>query len=521
MTRLADLVAVSQQVADVSGRRAKIAALAAFLRGLAPEEAAIGVAYLAGETRQGGGGIGYALLRAAQPDGAAAGATLTLADVDGALDAVVASRGTGSQAVRRERLRGLLAHATADEQSFIGRLLMGELRQGALEGLMIEAVAAATAVPVADVRRAAMVAGGVAAVAPAVLRDGAAGLAAFAIRLFQPVAPMLAQPADDIADALARVPLAALEWKVDGARVQVHKSGDAVRLYTRTGNDVTDAAPEIVEAVRALPTATLILDGEAIALRADGTPWPFQDTMRRFGRQQHDATLHAAMPLSVFFFDCLRRDDHDLVAVPATARYAALADALPAALIAPRLVTRDVAAAQAFYDETIARGHEGVMVKSLDAPYEPGARSAQWLKVKRTHTLDLVVLAAEWGHGRRHGWLSNLHLGAHDTATGGFVMLGKTFKGMTDAMLAWQTAALLERATERGAGVVHVRPELVVEVTFNDLQASPRYPGGLALRFARVKGYRPDKTAAEADTMETVRAIYAAQGAASDDPPGQ
>jgi DNA ligase-1 len=512
MTRLAELVAVSDRVAAVSGRRAKIDALAAFLRALDPAEAALGVAYLAGTTRQGGGGLGYALLRAAQPGGVATEPTLTLADVDAALDAVVTSRGAGSQAQRREHLRALLERATSDEQAFLGRLILGELRQGALEGLMIEAVSAAAGVPVADVRRAAMVAGGVTAVGPAALRDGAPALAAFAIQLFQPVAPMLAQPADDMEDAFARVPLAAVEWKVDGARVQVHKSGGDVRLYTRTGNDVTGAAPEIVEHVRALPATSLILDGEAIALRGDGTPWPFQDTMRRFGRQQHDAELHAAMPLSVFFFDCLHRDDADLVAARGDARHAALAGVVPAALIAPRLVTDDIAAAQAFYDETIARGHEGVMVKALDAPYEPGARSAAWLKVKRTHTLDLVVLAAEWGHGRRRGWLSNLHLGARDQATGGFVMLGKTFKGMTDALLEWQTAALLERATDRGDWVVRVRPELVVEVTFNDLQASPRYEGGLALRFARIKGYRPDKTAADADTIETVRAIYAAQG---------
>ena len=512
MTRLAELVAVSDRVAALSGRRAKIDALAAFLRGLEPDESAIAVASLAGTLRQAGGGLGYALLRAAQPDGAAALPTLTLADVDTALDAVVASRGAGSQARRREHLRALLSRATPGEQAFLARLILGELRQGALEGLMIEAVAAASGVPVASVRRAAMVGGGIAVVGPAALRDGAGALAAFAIELFQPLAPMLAQPADDLGDAFARVPLAAVEWKVDGARVQAHKSGDDVRLYTRTGNDVTVAAPEIVEHVRALPATSLILDGEAIALRADGTPWPFQDTMRRFGRRQHDQALRAAMPLSVFFFDCLRRDDEDLVGARGDARHAALAGVVPATLIAPRLVTGDVAAAQAFYDETIARGHEGVMVKALDAPYEPGTRSAQWLKVKRTHTLDLVVLAAEWGHGRRHGWLSNLHLGARDPSGGGFVMLGKTFKGMTDALLEWQTAALLERATERGEWVVRVRPELVVEVTFNDLQASPRYEGGLALRFARIKGYRSDKTAAEADTMDTVRAIYAAQG---------
>jgi DNA ligase-1 len=322
---------------------------------------------------------------------------------------------------------------------------------------------------------------------------------------------MLAQPADDIADALTRIRTAALEWKIDGARVQVHKQGDEVRIYSRTGNDVTVAAPEIVSAARGARAVNLILDGEAIALKASGAPYPFQDTMRRFGRQLDVEAMRTAMPLSVFFFDCLRRDDRDLVPLPSAERFAALTNALFPELLVPRLVTGDIAAAQAFYDDALARGHEGVMVKALDAPYDPGARSAQWLKVKRAHTLDLVVLAAEWGHGRRRGRLSNLHLGALDPASGEFVMLGKTFKGLTDAMLAWQTEELLKREVARDESTVRVRPELVVEIAFNDLQASPRYPGGLALRFARVKGYRPDKSAREADTIETVREIYAKQ----------
>ena len=322
---------------------------------------------------------------------------------------------------------------------------------------------------------------------------------------------MLAQPADDIAAALAQIPMAALEWKLDGARVQVHKKADDVRIYSRTGNDVTAAAPEIVSAIRVLDAETLILDGEAIALKANGAAYPFQDTMRRFGRVLDIDAMRQSMPLSVFFFDLLRRDQQDLIALPSVARFQAMTVALPSQLLMPRLVTSDVAAAQAFYDDALERGHEGVMVKSLDAPYAPGARSALWLKVKRSHTLDLVVLAAEWGHGRRRGWLSNLHLGAMDTASGQFVMLGKTFKGMTDVMLTWQTEELLKREVGRDQWTVRVRPELVVEITFNDLQASPRYPGGLALRFARVKGYRPDKKPEDADTMETVRSIYASQ----------
>ena len=513
MTLLTALVETSQRVAENSGRRAKIGEMAQFLRALQPVEIDIGVAFLAGETRQGRRGIGSALLRDARSAASAEVATLTLVDVDTALEEILQASGRGSVAERTRRLAALFARATPREQDFLVRLLLGELRQGALEGLVIEAVAAAAALPADDVRRAAMVAGGIATVAATALTQGAPGLRRFSITLFQPLAPMLAQPADDIADALARIPVAALEWKVDGARVQVHKEGEAVRIFTRTGNDVTAAAPEIVEAVRDAHADSLILDGEAIALKSDGTPYPFQDTMRRFGRMLDVATMRHTMPLAVFFFDCLRRDADDLIAHSTAERFETLAAALDTQLLMPRLVTSEPAAAQAFYDDAVQRGHEGVMVKALAAPYDPGGRSAFWLKVKRTHTLDLVVLAAEWGHGRRHGWLSNLHLGARNAATGQFVMLGKTFKGMTDAILAWQTQELLARAVTRDDWVVHVRPELVVEIAFNDLQASPRYPGGLALRFARVKGYRPDKKPEHADTMETVRAIYAAQSA--------
>ena len=509
---LAELVETSQRVGGDASRRKKIAHIADALRRLEPEEIPVAVSYLSGLTRQGKTGVGWAMIRDSQSS--TAGATtpeLVLMEVDAILERIARASGMGSNAERVAQLSTLFRRATAPEQEFLARLLIGELRQGALEGLMIEAVAAAADVPAPAVRRAAMVAGGIAAVAASALTEGAGGLARYAIALFQPLAPMLAQPADDIREALKQIPAPALEWKLDGARVQVHKRGDEVRLYTRTGNEVTPAAPEIVEAVRGLPPTALILDGEAIALKANGAPYPFQETMSRFGRVLDIDAMRTRMPLSVFFFDCLRLDDADLVPQPASQRFDALAQALPSELLMPRLVTSDAAAAQAFYDDALARGHEGVMVKSLDSPYELGARSAQWLKVKRAHTLDLVVLAAEWGHGRRHGWLSNLHLGARDPATGGFVMLGKTFKGMTDAMLAWQTEELLKRETSRDDWAVHVRPELVVEIAFNDLQASPRYPAGLALRFARVKGYRPDKHPDDADTIDTVRAIYAGQ----------
>jgi DNA ligase 1 len=510
-TLLAALVDTSQTVGEHAGRLVKIAHMAQFLRGLEPSEIAVGVSYLAGVTLQGRSGIGYATIRDAKRDNHADVSTLTLAEIDATLDRIARTSGKGSTAERGRLLSSLFAKATAPEQDFLIRLLTGELRQGALEGLMIEATAAAARLPADAVRRAAMVAGGIAAVARTALVEGALGLRQYTIALFQPLAPMLAQPAEDIDDAMGRIPMAALEWKFDGARVQVHKQGDDVRIYSRTGNDVTAAAPEIVDAMHRVQSHSLILDGEAIALKPNGAPYPFQDTMRRFGRVLDIEAMQATMPLSVFFFDCLRHDENDLVASPAGQRFEVLCTALPSELLIPRLVTGDLAAAQAFYDDALDRGHEGVMVKSLDAAYEPGARSAAWLKVKRTHTLDLVVLAAEWGHGRRKGWLSNLHLGAIDRATGKYVMLGKTFKGMTDAMLAWQTDELLKREIDRDNWSVRVRPELVVEIAFNDLQSSPRYAGGLALRFARVKGYRPDKRVEDADSMENVRAIYAAQ----------
>ena len=511
MTLLADLVGTSRRVADTPSRNAKVSELAAFLRKLAPSEIEIGVAYLSGEPRQGRSGIGYGLLREASARAAAEAPSLTIADVDGALERIAATTGTGSKGERARLLSELFGRATPQERDFLGRLMLGELRQGALESLMTDAVAAASSLPASSVRQAAMVADGIAAVAHAALTQGAAGLRRFALSLMQPVAPMLAQPVGDVGEALDAFGSAAFEWKLDGARVQVHKAGDEVRIFTRNRNDVTASAPEIVDAVRPVRVDELMLDGEAIALQANGAPQPFQVTMRRFGRTLDVPAMQASLPLSVFFFDCLRYGADTLTDAPASERFDAVSRALPAQLLVPRLVTGDAAAAEDFYDDALRRGHEGVMAKSLTSPYEPGRRAASWLKIKRLHTLDLVVLAAEWGSGRRKGWLSNLHLGARDEATGGFAMLGKTFKGMTDEMLAWQTQALLEREIGRDEWTVHVRPELVVEIAFNDLQASPRYPDRLALRFARVKRYRPDKPAEQADTLETVRAIYRGQ----------
>jgi len=508
---LAELLAASERVAATRSRLAKIDALAQCLRRLEPSEIALGVAYLSGDTRQGRIGIGYATLKEARAAKRASSPRLTLAQVDEALASISQIKGEGSAAERQRLLAELFARATAPEQDFLARLLLGELRQGALEGIMLDAIAKGANLPPGRVRAAAMRAGGLAAVAKAALTEGEKGLARFALRVFQPVQPMLAQPAEDVADALERLGTAAFEWKLDGARVQAHKSGGEIRVYTRSLNEVTAAVPEIVAALGDSAAREVILDGETIALKPDGTPYPFQETMRRFGRKLDVEALRATFPLSVFFFDCLLADGKDLTARPARERFDALAGFLPAKILIPRLVTGDKEAAQVFYDDALARGHEGVMAKALDAPYEAGSRGAGWLKIKKAHTLDLAVIAAEWGSGRRNGWLSNLHLGALDPATGGFVMLGKTFKGMTDKMLAWQTQRLLELETSREGHVVHVRPALVAEVAFNEIQASPTYPGGFALRFARVKRYREDKSAKDADTIESVRALYEGQ----------
>ena len=510
MTLLADVVRASAAVAATSSRLAKIRVIADCLRALAPAEIQIALPWLSGEIRQGKLTLGYATLQAVMGH-AAASPRLTVADVDAAFQALKTVKGRGSSSARQSQLGDLFGKATADEQDFLLRLIVGELRQGALEGVMLEAVAMAAALPAADIRRAATLAGGLPQVAYAALSG--AGLGAFSIRLMQPVLPMLAQSAEDVSAALKDLGTALLEWKLDGARVQVHKAGDDIRVFTRNLNDVTARVPEVLAAVKTID-ADLILDGEAIALRADGRPHPFQVTMRRFGRKLEDEALRKELPLSVFFFDCLLRGDQPVVNLGARQRREVLAQALPSALLTPSLITSDLAQAEAFYADARAHGHEGLMAKALDAPYEAGRRGAGWLKVKSAHTLDLVVIGVEWGSGRRKGWLSNLHLGARDPATGGFVMLGKTFKGLTDETLEWQTRELLARETKRDQWTVYVRPELVVEIAFNDVQQSSQYPGGMALRFARVKGYRPDKRPEEADTLDTVRRLYE-QGAGS------
>jgi DNA ligase-1 len=505
--KLEELVQVSTAVAEKPGRLDKISKLATLLTRVPPDDLAIAIGFLTGWPRQGRLGAGWASIDSARDRQAATAATLDLGDVDSAFNQLLSVRGKNSGSERARLLGDLFARATAEEQNFLAALIVGEVRQGALEGVMLEAIAKAAGLPADKVRRAAMMAGDLGTKARASLTDGGAGLGHYHLEVFRPVQPMLADSAPTVADALSAGVPAVVEWKLDGARIQVHRRDDRVAVYTRNLNDVTAAVPEVVEVVRALPTRELILDGEVIALAPDGKPHPFQITMRRLGRRLEVAQLRAELPLTAFFFDVLLHDGDSIVDDPLSQRLERLDGVLPASLRVPRIVTADPEEASRFQADALARGHEGVMVKSLSAPYAAGRRGSAWLKVKEARTLDLVVLAVEWGSGRRKGWLSNIHLGARDPVTGGFVMLGKTFKGMTDEILKWQTKELLAREVRRDGHIVYVRPELVVEIAFNDVQRSPQYPGGVALRFARVKGYRPDKSAAEADTIDAVRAF--------------
>ncbi len=535
---LSDVVEVSAEVTATSARNAKIAQIAALLARAEPGQVAVAVAVLSGELPQGQIGVGYAtigdLFRAADAaeaeDGGNAG-PLTLTDVNEAFAAIGAVTGPGSVALRRQQLAALFARATDREREFLVRLLAGDLRQGALEGVMTEAVAKAAGVPAEEVRRAHQLGGSLPEVAEAALGGGGhdgtpsveralAALRGFTLRVGRPARPMLAASAPDVAAALAKISPAAAEWKIDGIRIQVHRAGDEVAVFTRTLDDITARVPEIVDAALSLPVTAAVLDGEAVALAPDGRPRPFQVTAARTASQADVGRMREQTPLTPFLFDLLQLNGSDLIDEPAGERHRLLSETAPATLLTPRIVTADLAEAEAFFADAVAHGHEGVVLKSLEAPYRAGRRGGEWIKVKPRHTLDLVILAAEWGHGRRRGVLSNLHLGARDPETGGLVMLGKTFKGLTDEMLAWQTARLLDLADppvqiaadadrRQAYGVVRVRPELVVEVAFDGVQASRRYPGGLALRFARVIRFRPDKKAADADTIDAVRALWA------------
>ncbi len=506
---LSDVVEASGAVGATRSRKAKVEALAAALRAASPDQVETATAYLSGVLRQRRTGLGWRSLTDLPPP--APTASLDIDEVHRTFERLSEVAGSGARTVRTSLVDGLFGRATASEQEYLRKLVTGELRQGALDGLMLEAIAVAADVPAADVRRAAMLAGATIPVAVAALSDGEAGLRRFRLEVGRPLRPMLASSAADIDAAFERAtperaPVA-VDRKLDGIRVQAHKYDGRVAVFTRTLEEVTERVPEVVEAVSALPVTTVVLDGEAIALDASGRPRPFQETAARTASRVDVAALRDRVPLTSYFFDLLHVDGADLIDRPGRERFDRLAAILPPELLVPRLLTSDPAAAAMYFADTVAAGHEGVVVKNLEAGYEAGRRGASWVKVKPRHTLDLVVLAVEWGSGRREGWLSNIHLGARDPETGGFVMLGKTFKGMTDEMLRWQTERFLSLETSRTSYVVHVRPEQVVEVAFDGIQRSSRYPGGMALRFARVLRYRDDKSADEADTVDTVRSL--------------
>ncbi|MEW6471781.1 MAG: ATP-dependent DNA ligase [Actinomycetota bacterium] len=533
---LADVAEASARVAATPARTAKIAALADLLRRLEPEEVEPAIGFLVGEPRQGRIGVGWATLAKAvaarrgvadaRPGSSPESATMpaeneaaesdriTIGEFDRALTGLAGTTGAGSVGTRSQLIDSLLARASPAEIDFIADLLTGGLRQGALEGVMAEAVAKAAEVPAAAVRRACMLAGDLGHTAAIALAEGRAGLEAVGLEVLRPVQPMLASTAADVADAIGGLGLSSVEWKLDGVRLQVHKRGDEVRMFTRNLNDITDRLPEVVEVVRRLPAERLVLDGEALTMTEELRPQPFQEVMSRVGRR----TGQPAAAVGAHFFDVLHLDGEDLLDRPLLDRIAVL-ERVAGPLRIPGEVTDDPAAGEAVLHAALAAGHEGVVVKAANSPYEAGRRGKSWRKVKVARTFDLVVLGAEWGHGRRKGWLSNLHLGARDPRTGEFVMVGKTFKGLTDQTLAWQTERFLELETHREGITVFVRPELVAEIALDGVQTSTRYPGGVALRFARLKRYRDDKSPAEADTIDSIRLLLHradAQGAPMD-----
>lgn len=509
--QFAELVKTSREVSATRSRLKKRDLLAAILKIAPPEEVSLVVSYLGGTLPQGRIGVGPSLVKELRGEASASEPDLALAEVDAAIRRIAGISGQGAQQRRRDALGALFSRATLEERDFLTRLLLGEIRQGALEGTLVEGIAAASDVPVDEIRRAVMLSADPATVASAALRDGRSALSQFRLVPMSPVRPMLAQPAEDIGEALSTLGEAMLDYKLDGARVQIHRVGKDVRIFSRRLHDVTASLPDVVATVRDLSGGDLIADGEVIALRDSGRPHPFQVTMRRFGRKTDIARTGTEIPLNLFLFDCLYSDDRELIDEPLSARRAALRNVAAEPYRVPGIVTNDQAVAADFLARAFAQGHEGIMAKSPGSTYAAGNRGADWLKVKQAHTLDLVVLAAEWGSGRRRGWLSNLHLGARNPLDGTFVMLGKTFKGLTDKMLETQTRELLAREIGREGHVVHVRPEMVVEIAVNEIQASPQYPSGMALRFARVKRFRDDKNANEADTIDAVRKLFTAQ----------
>ncbi len=503
---LIDLVRASTEMSATRSRKAKTDIVAGVLRTADRDEVEVVASYLAGAPRQRRTGLGWRGLETLPEP--VAEATLTVAEVDSLLERISLVAGAGSRAGRAALVEELFGRATAEEQRFLRALVFENLRQGAQDSILLDGIAKAAGVPVAAVRRAAMFTPSSGEVAVAALYDGRGALDAFGLVPGRPIRPMLAASAPDVATAVAKMAGPCLvDRKLDGIRVQVHRVGDEVRVFTRSLDDVTDRLPEVVEAVRGLPARVVVLDGEVIALREDGRPRPFQETASRTGSSVSVEELRRRTPLTAYFFDVLHRDGADLLDADTRARLEALAETVPTALQVPRVVTDSADEAERFFEECIRAGHEGVVVKSLESRYEAGRRGAGWVKVKPRHPLDLVVLAVEWGSGRRQGYLSNIHLGAADPATGGYAMLGKTFKGMTDAMLAWQTERFLALETHREGAVVHVRPEQVVEIAFDGVQRSSRYASGMALRFARVLRYRDDKPVSEIDDVETVRRL--------------
>ncbi|WP_460957272.1 ATP-dependent DNA ligase [Parasphingorhabdus pacifica] len=500
MALLSEVVTTSGEVAGTRSRKAKVTAIADLLARVAPSEIRPATAFISGELPGGRVGVGWSTLSSVDAEPAAE-PELTVADVDGGVAELRETTGAGSAQRRHEVLTRLLRSATAAEQRFLVRLLGGELRQGALEGVVLEAVAAAGGVPAEAVRRAFMLSGRLPETAEVALRGGESALAEIRLEVGRPLRPMLASPAETLDAALAELGPASIEYKLDGARIQVHRDGEQVRVYTRTLREVTGTVPELVELVRGLDCRSIVLDGETLALTDSGRPRPFQETMARFGAQSP-----RDLRLRPYFFDCLHLDGRDLLDLPLRERLTAL-EGVASEYRIPAVLSTDAGQASDLLDEALDAGHEGVVLKSLDSGYAAGRRGRTWRKVKPAHTLDLIVVAAEWGHGRRSGWLSNLHLGARDPDGGPPLMVGKTFKGLTDELLAWQTAEFPRWRQREDGSTLYLTPGLIVEVELDGVQVSTRYPGGVALRFARVLRYRPDKDVASADTIGTVRAL--------------
>jgi DNA ligase-1 len=507
---LKDLVDASKKVSATTRRKEKTFLLGESLKRARGLEIALAASYLSGQIPQGRLGIGWAVLQKAMENPVERPRPLSLLEVNRYFEEIARAKGAGAVEKKVRALRGLFSSAREEEKEFLVGLILSEVRQGALEGLVLEAVAQASGLPLERIQQGGMFSGNIGEVARAALEEGLQGLSRFRPRLFRPIAPMLANAAEAEEDALARWGRVACEFKVDGARIQIHKEGEEIRVFTRHLKEVTARVPEIVTVAREFLLDKAIFEGETFAVRPDGRALPFQTTMRRFGRIQEIERTRKDIPLTSYFFDLLYLEGKTLFDEHYQKRFELLSERVPSAYRIPQIVTADEKEIHEFLQESLKAGHEGIMAKGVDSPYVAGQRGSYWLKIKPAKTLDLVVLAAEWGHGRRKGWLSNLHLGAPDPESGQFVMLGKTFKGLTDEMLRWQTERLLSLETRRDEWTVYVQPKLVVEIAYSDLQESPRYPGGLALRFARVKSYREEKSPSEADTIQGIQAIFEA-----------